>query len=245
VPPPGGPAVIGVTEVSYRNATVQNVILAARSATSGQNEFVIRVFQGGRTNEETGTLSDSSLTPDRISEELEERFPGVDMQVSLAYTQNKYGPFGFASGSPGNGDRCLYAWQRLENTERSLFSPTEGAVSIRLRLCEAGKSVTELLRTAYGFTITGSSRGFGWNPLGEPPGPSPALGATSVPLYPVAPRGTFDDVVPSPSERARPARRVSRPAAAPRRDVEPGTGAEPLPGFPTVPGPDGGTLRPE
>ena len=83
------------------------------------------------------------------------------------------------SASRGRGEQCLYAWQRIDRGERPILSYEGGSVSVRLRLCESGRTATELLRTAYGYTFVGYSRAVGWNPLGEPPPPSPALGATS------------------------------------------------------------------
>ena len=241
VPPPGGPAVVGVTETRYENGLAQNVLLATNSTVPGQNEFVVRARTDEPTDNATVAIGDQPLRPDRIGEELEERFPGVAMQPSLAYAQNKYGPFGFALGTPRTGEQCLYAWQRLDRGDRPLISYQGGSVSIRLRLCERGRSATDLLRTAYGFTFVGYSRGVGWNPLGEPPPPSPALGATSTPIYPVAPRGTFDDAFPPRAERAPVAVRRARPSVPRQAPVEepevaPPAG-EPLPGYPTVPPP--------
>ena len=241
VPPPGGPAVIGVTQTAYENGLEQNVLLATNSAVPGQNEFTVRALKDEPADNQTVVLGEERLQPERIGEELEERFPGVDMQVSLLYVQNKYGPFGFAIGQPRPGEQCLYAWQRIDRGERPILSYEGGSVSVRLRLCETGRTPTELLRTAYGYTFVGYSRAVGWNPLGEPPAPSPALGATSTPIYPAPPRGTFDDALPPRVERAERAR-----AARPARPIEPWPAPtvieappvnEPLPGYPTVPAP--------
>jgi hypothetical protein len=237
VPPPGGPSVIGVTQVTYVNAVAQTIVLSTRSSYAGSNQFVVRAFRGEPGEGETNTLSDTRLAPERIGEELEKEFPGVDMRVSLAYTQNKYGPFGFAVGSPGAGDLCLYAWQRLERFQRPLLSWEGGAVVIRLRLCESGATVTQLLRTAYGYTLALNSRKVGFNPLEEPPGPPAALGETGVPMYPTTPRGTFDDAFPPAPVVREPTRRVRVRPAAPAVREEP-AGAEPLPGYPTVPAPE-------
>jgi len=247
VPPPGGPAVVGVTETAYENGLAQNVLLATNSAVPGQNEFAIRALKDEPTDNQTVVLGEERLRPDRIGEELEERFPGVDMQVSLAYAQNKYGPFGFAVGRPRAGEQCLYAWQRIERGERPILSFEGGSVSVRLRLCESGRTATELLRTAYGYTFVGYSRAVGWNPLGEPPPPSPTLGATSAPIYPAPPRGTFDDAFPPRAERARAAPRPARPVVrrpAPA-EIEAPAASEPLPGYPTVPAPAPVPPKPE
>jgi hypothetical protein len=97
VPPSGGPPIVGVTETSFANAIVQSIVLGIRSATPGQNEFVVQAFRASPPGEaELGTLADSSLSPFALSRELEDRFPGIEMQIGQAYTQNKYGPFGYA-----------------------------------------------------------------------------------------------------------------------------------------------------
>jgi len=238
VPPPGGPAVIAVRQTAYENAIAQNITLATHAATPGQNEIVVRAFDDRPADDQPGFLQDTRLSPDVIARELEEQFPGVDMKVSLVYVQNKYGPFGFAIGEPGNGDQCLYAWQRIEKTDRSLLSYEGGVVSIRLRLCAADKTIGELLRVAYGYTFLGHSRTYGWNPLEEPPGPSADIGATSVPIYPVAP--SFSDNVtsqpPRPVGRASRIRTGIRPSPS-TPDVGEQADMEPLPGYPTVPEP--------
>jgi hypothetical protein len=237
VPSPGGPPIVGVTETSYANALVQTVVLRVRAATPGQNEFVVQAFRAGPAGEgETAVLGDTSLSPNAISRELEDRFPGIEMGIGQAYTQNKYGPFGYAIGSPGNGDRCVYAWQRIEKTSRSLLSREGGAVVIRLRLCATGKTDAELLRVFYDFTFTGQSQAYGWNPFDEPPAPPAALGATSSPIYPVVPHATDGGVEPQPHERIGPPSRTRviptvPPQAAETEDVEP------LPGYETVPKP--------
>ena len=84
VPPPGGPAVIGVTQTAYENGLEQNVLLATNSAVPGQNEFTVRALKDEPADNQTVVLGEERLQPERIGEELEERFPGVDMQVSLA-----------------------------------------------------------------------------------------------------------------------------------------------------------------
>jgi hypothetical protein len=232
VPPPAGPPIVGVVERSYANAVVQNVALATRAATPGQSEIVVRALRGGPAGEgETATLDDGRMSADAIAREMDERLPGIDMRASLAYTQNKYGPFGFATGSPGNGDLCLYAWQRIERTNGWVFERDRGVVSIRLRLCEAGRTEAELLRTAYGLTFQGSARGF--KPFDEPPGPSAYLGATGAPIYPIDMVAAVEDRPPVPERRLRSHR---PPARAPEPVIETADD-EPLPGYPTVPSP--------
>jgi len=130
------------------------------------------------------TLSLPSLAQDRIQREMEERMPGVDMQTSLVYVQNKFGPFGFATGRSSSSDLCLYAWQQIEPGEPAIFVPG-GAISVRLRLCDADASVEQLLRVMYGYTIAAYYRQESWNPYGSPPPPPAGFGQIDAPMYPL------------------------------------------------------------
>ncbi len=237
---PGGPPVIAVTQTSYTNAVVQTVILSTGGTTPGQNAFVVRAFQAGLADEnDPATLRDRGLSPYTTRRELESEFPNIEMLIGQAYTQNKYGPFGYALGRPGNGDLCFYGWQRIEKTNRSLFSREGGALSIRLRLCERGRTEAELLGVFYGFTFVGRSASPGWDPFDEPPGPSPELGATSSPIYPIGPRATYEGIAQPVREPVRARPRV-RNVPAPQRPTAGEVEVEPLPGYPTVPAPPRG-----
>lgn len=237
--PAGGPPVIAVTQTSYSNAIVQTIVLPTGGGTPGQNAFVVSAFQSGRPEEnDPAALQDRALSSYAIGRELEREFPGIEMLTGQAYTQNKYGPFGHAFGRPGNGDLCFYGWQRIERTARPLFSWSGGVISIRLRLCERNRTEADLLRVFYGFTFVGRSTRPGWDPFDEPPGPPPALGATSSPIYPIQ--------EPAADERrAQPARETARVRTrvrdAPPPEPSPATAVEvePLPGYPTVPAPPG------
>jgi hypothetical protein len=106
------------------------------------------------------------------------------MQTSLVYVQNKYGPFGFATGRSASGDVCLYAWQRIEPNEPAILVPG-GVISIRLRLCDAAATHEQLLRSMYGFTISAYYKSGSWNPYGSPPRVPEHLGEIDAPIYPL------------------------------------------------------------
>ncbi len=153
VPSPGGPSVVAVLQRTYQNGISQEIALSTASLTSGQNAFYASLLNNTASNMEIPeTLSLLPLTPDRIEREMEERIPGVAMQTSLVYVQNKFGPFGFATGRSASGDLCLYAWQQIEPDKPVILVPG-GAISVRLRLCDADASVDQLLRVMYGYTI--------------------------------------------------------------------------------------------
>ncbi|WP_201831174.1 cellulose biosynthesis protein BcsN [Microvirga zambiensis] len=236
VPPPGGPSVVAVLQRTYQDGISQEIALSTASLTTGQNAFYVSMLNNTQTNpEQAETLSLPSLSQDRLLSEMEDRIPGVEMQTSLVYVQNKFGPFGFATGRSSSGDLCLYAWQRIEPNEPAVFLPG-GAVSVRLRLCDADATVEQLLRVFYGFTIAAYYRQESWNPYGEPPPPPAQLGETNAPMYPLG-LGSDTTVV-----RRRTISGETRRAApaAPRRMIDkdtstPAITTQPLPPPPTAP----------
>jgi Cellulose biosynthesis protein BcsN len=186
VPPPGGPSIVAVLQRSYQNGLSQEIALSTASLTPGQNAFYVTLATASTPQSEIDDVLSlpSTITQDRIAGEMEERLPGIEMQTSLVYVQNKYGPFGFATGRSASGDVCLYAWQRIEPNEPAVFVPG-GVISVRLRLCDAAATQEQLLRTMYAFTISAYYMSGSWNPYGEPP-PVPAqLGQIDAPIYPL------------------------------------------------------------
>jgi hypothetical protein len=236
VPPPGGPSVVAVLQRTYQDGLSQEIALSTASLTTGQNAFYVSMLNNTQTDpEQSETLSLPSLAQDRLLSEMEERIPGVEMQTSLVYVQNKFGPFGFATGRSSGGDLCLYAWQRIEPNEPAVFLPG-GAVSVRLRLCDADATVEQLLRVFYGFTIAAYYRQESWNPYGEPPPPPAQLGETNAPMYPLG-LGSDATVVRRRTISGETRRAVP---AAPRRMIDkdsatPAISVQPLPPPPTAP----------
>jgi hypothetical protein len=250
VPPPGGPSVVAVLQQQYQNGLSQEIALSTASLTTGQNAFYVSLLNNTASNMDiSDTLSLPSLAPDRLQREMEERMPGVEMETSLVYVQNKFGPFGFATGRSSTGDLCLYAWQQIEPGEPAIFVPG-GSVSVRLRLCDADANVDQLLRVFYGYTIAAYYRQESWNPYGDPPSPPANFGEKDAPMYPL---GLGDGagnttVIRRPSLSAE-TRRVTPRAEAPRRTIDKDTAAPAIPtpavqpetappsGYPIVPPP--------
>lgn len=189
VPPPGGPSIVAVLQRNYQNGVAQEIALSTASLTPGQNAFYVSLATGSTPQSEIDdVLSLPSLAQDRLEREMDERLPGIEMQTSLVFVQNKYGPFGFATGRSASGDTCLYAWQRIEPNEPAVLVPG-GTISIRLRLCDAAATQEQLLRLMYGFTISAYYLSGSWNPYGAPP-PVPAqLGEIDAPIYPLGMNG--------------------------------------------------------
>ncbi|WP_262028764.1 cellulose biosynthesis protein BcsN [Microvirga sp. Mcv34] len=250
VPPPGGPSVVAVLQQQYQDGLSQEIALSTASLTTGQNAFYVSLLNNTAGNMEVpNSLTLPSMTPDRLQREMEERMPGVEMETSLVYVQNRFGPFGFATGRSSTGDLCLYAWQQIEPGEPAIFVPG-GAISVRLRLCDADASVDQLLRVFYGYTIAAYYRQESWNPYGDPPSPPQHLGEKDAPMYPL---GLGDSEGRATVARRRnnieSTRQVTTSVRAPRRTIDKDTiapaiqspAAPPEPavpsGYPIVPPP--------
>ena len=196
--PAGGPAIITVLERRYRDAIVRESILATNSRVYGQNFLTVTLYGPvGYETVDDNALGEDSIHPTQIAREFGWYLFGLPMRTSLIYTQNKYGPFGFATGIAPSGDRCLYAWQHVE---RPLFLKA-GAISIRLRLCNSRATEQELLSVMYNFDVVGYLPSPLWNPYGKPPRVASSLGALSAPVQPQLP-------VTTGSVEARPPKRV-------------------------------------
>ncbi|GAB5373707.1 MAG: hypothetical protein AcusKO_01690 [Acuticoccus sp.] len=235
-PPPGGPAIIAVLEQRYQNGLAQDILLENNSRAPGQNVLYVKAYGPMGRDAGSGTLGNDIPSLGEIRNELRERFPGIPMQVSGLYAQNRYGPIGYATGRSRSGSNCLYVWQRIAPEPR-LWRYETGAITWRLRLCDPNTSTRNLLLTAYGFTVTGSFRSPRWNPFGPPPEPDERIGKPGVTILPeayvdptvVAPVSFGGE--PAPTRTAR----RSRPAAQPQ------VVNAPAPGAAVVPPPDSAT----
>lgn len=245
LPQAGGPAVTAVLETRYSNATQQDVLLANAAATSGQNMLRVQIFGPVERDLASGeSIRPGYLAARDVKAEMRELFPGVRMQTSGFYVQNRYGPFGYAVGRSNAGDTCFYGWQRITSTGfAQTWIGNKGSIQVRLRLCDQDGSEQRLLQSMYGYTINASFKDGNWNPFGEPLPPDEALGRPGAPMYPVS-ASRFETVTEQVAEtppRRRPAARdrdaavaaqpVARPAAQPAR--------LPAPTGPAVPPPPG------
>lgn len=223
LPPPGSPAVVGVTERRYANAIQHDIALATSSSVPGQNLMRVQLF--GPMGSEAGDtrLVDRTLHEADLRRELRAALPSVAMQRSPLYAQNTYGPFGYAFGRAGRNDLCLYAWQRIAGTRDAAPLANMGTVQLRLRLCQSGASERGLLAMMYGYTINTSFAGTNWNPYGSPAPADPRLGQIGQPIVPTR-QGDFATMLdppptapPAPAARGPSAQTASTPAPAPEQ----------------------------
>lgn len=237
VPEVGGPAVTAVLEKRFANATEQDVLLATSAATPGQNMLRIQIFGPVEPAlASRGKLRAGYLPAKNVNAEMRELIPGVRMQTSGYYVQNKYGPFGYAVGRTSSGDTCLYGWQRITSTGfTQTWIGNKGSIQVRLRLCDQNASEQRLLQSMYGYTINASFKDRNWNPYGEPLPPDEALGRPRAPMYPVS-ASRFETVAepigaPAPKRPATRRQTASPSASTPVQ--------QPAPVGPIVPPPPG------
>jgi len=237
LPEIGGPAVTAVLETRYSNATQQDVLLATSAVTTGQNMLRIQVFGPVDTTLAGGDkLRAGYLVAKNTNAEMRELLPGVRMQTSGYYVQNKYGPFGYAVGRTTAGDTCFYGWQRITSTGfTQTWIGNKGSIQVRLRLCDQNASEARLLQAMYGYTINASFKDKNWNPYGVPLPPDEALGRPGAPTYPVSAsrfETVAEPIAEPPPERAAPRRQAT--AASTQMPLQ-----RPAPVGPLVPPPPG------
>ncbi len=235
---PSNRSIVGITQERASNAIVQTIALSTNSVRPGGNYFRVTFF--GPVNSagaSENTLSYQSLTEGRISRELRTEMAGITMVRSPYYVQNNYGPFSYATGTTSGGESCIYAWQQIRSPAHAQnFFQNRGRIDLRLRLCETGASQEKLLASMYEFTINATIATSGWNPYGEPAGPSADIGRMGSPLMAPSVKSNLSGAFPasdlhtdrlnnavSKAETAAPARRmparqpayVSQPKAEP------------------------------
>ncbi len=236
LPAPGGPAVTAVLERRFANATQQDILLSTSAHTPGQNMLRVQIF-GPVDTAAAGEsrLREGYLPLSNIGSEIRQALPGIRMQTSPYYVQNKYGPFGYAAGRSASGDTCLYGWQRISSTGvTQTWIGNKGSIQVRLRICDQNAPEQKLLDVMYGYTITSYFKTGNWNPYGEPPPPEASLGKPGQPIYPVG-VSRFETVTTPPAATQQP----RRTAHAPRQVLAEPQPTLPAPVGPTVPPPPG------
>ncbi|MFC3218571.1 cellulose biosynthesis protein BcsN [Tianweitania populi] len=193
LPPPGGPAVVAVTERTYTNGIQQDIALATNSSLPVQNGFRVRLYGPIKAVAEGQTAMPEQFQPLRnIDSEVRRVVPGMPLQRAPFYVQNRYGAFGYAVGRKGR-ETCLYGFQNIRS--RQFTWNDRGSIDIRLRLCETGATEAQLLAVMYGYTANVFVDAAGWNPYGQPAAVPEGLGSPGPDVYPTA-MGQLEPVLP-------------------------------------------------
>ena len=226
--PIGGPAMLGVVQTVYPNATKQEIALATNARSPGQNKISVIVFAGKGGDGGDAAIKDVPFTAINLTEEALAAWPGSGMAVSPYYVQNDYGPFGYAIGKPANGDTCIYAWQRIEPALKPSGAIARGAVVIRLQLCDRDRNEQSLLGVMYQLRLNA--------PLFDPWQAPSQIGRLAVPIVPQGAAGFVEVIKSAPAPVRRPAAAATAPV------VQQPVVFTPPPGAPIVPLPGGSTV---
>ncbi|MGK6314131.1 cellulose biosynthesis protein BcsN [Neorhizobium sp. DT-125] len=236
MPPPGGPAIVGVVERVRGNGVEQTVALSTSSRIPGQNYLKVHFFGPQGSTPDTPAATFRTINESDLRREIARAAPGVSMVRATTFLQNTYGPFGYASGRSQGGDTCLFAWQQIRSPSTSSGIGRDfGMIQVRLRLCDRQAPARQMLNVMYGFTIVGTFQGAAWNPYGRAAGADKRLGRTGQPIYP---EGQFSQGpiplgygISSGITRSVPARRkaVVQASPAPAQAAAPAGPRVPLP----------------
>nr|CAD6438101.1 cellulose biosynthesis protein BcsN [Rhizobium sp. Q54] len=185
LPPPGGPAIVGVVERPRRNGVEQTISLATTARVPGQNYLKIEFFGPAVSRGQSAPFR--TVHERAILREAAQAIPGVRLARRSTFLQNSYGPFAYAAGHSRLGDTCIYAWQQIRaGTASEGIGRNFGMIQVRWRLCDSHAGEQQLLSAVYNYTITGTFEGKAWNPFGEPGRADSRIGETGHPIYPMA-----------------------------------------------------------
>ena len=214
--------IIQVAERRFADGLSQDIILDGSRSAKGENhiEIAMRFQPQGETQTDNRVpLSKPSETA--IASEIETRFPDVRMETVNVLLQNHYGPYGLAAGRRGNGERCIYAWQWIDDINNPTAPATPGLasalvappqpVSLRVRLCRSGVSADQLAGLVNELVV-GGGRSRGQLPvLGQNGASGDALTAAGGGIatgqdfagYQLPATGRFEATEPEPRVRVR------------------------------------------
>jgi Cellulose biosynthesis protein BcsN len=144
--PAAAGAVVDMQQRLTGDAFTQTTIFQGDPLTPSQNVLIATVTRGGLA---------APIASEDIDSEMEDRLPGIAMNVSLFPGRDVFGVFGYALGSKGPV-ACLYAWQGMTNADTWITGRTTNffgehhALSLRIRLCRTGMTAKALLGLAQG-----------------------------------------------------------------------------------------------
>jgi hypothetical protein len=150
--PPEAGAIVRVRERHFRNGTRQDIVLAGGS--SGENVLEVSVRTSGGDNAPRGELQMGKPSQRGIAMEAQARFPNMRLQIVTRPMSNMFGPFGLAIGRGANGERCIFAWQWIDDMNNAarggqagvgaMFGGGGAPASLRLRMCRTNMTVDQM-----------------------------------------------------------------------------------------------------
>ncbi len=154
--PDGAGTVSNVRATNYPNGARQEIILTPDRGTHGENVIDVSIQTGPAGENSAGMLQIGKPSERGIRDEILARFPDVHMGIVTRPMRNQLGPFGLAIGKRGDGSRCVFAWQWVEDIRDArqgqsgfarfgaLISGNPSPASIRVRLCRTDQTVDQL-----------------------------------------------------------------------------------------------------
>lgn len=137
--PDGRDAALGLRERRQGQGVAQEIALPARGG-AGRSLLTIAVHD---------QTASPDLVPGKPSEtgiraEIAAAFPGRAFRVVVKPRQNAFGPYGLAVSAGADGQRCVYAWQWLDRSERRVHEALGGSASWRARICRRNQNLDEI-----------------------------------------------------------------------------------------------------
>ncbi|MEA2841046.1 MAG: hypothetical protein QOF41_2376 [Methylobacteriaceae bacterium] len=154
--PEAGP-ILQVRERDSSNGFHQDMVLAWAKEGHAENRIEVDVIT--KPNEK----GVGKPTQAGIRSEILSRFPGVPMKIVLQPKQNGLGTFGLAVGVRGDGARCIFAWQWVDdlrdaNGSRSGFSKMmakSAPASVRVAMCRRDVTLDALASQVESLSLSG------------------------------------------------------------------------------------------
>lgn len=157
LPPEAGSVVSVVERRTGDDGLVQTITLAGDPGSRGDDRIEVT------RREASGTGTRSRVDVETIEAEMAEALPGVAMTVSPRVVTTPTGPVGVATGSPGDGTHCLYAWSNARAPARAtptasflglqVASVSSDEMTVRVRLCRRGLGPDRLIALAEGLRL--------------------------------------------------------------------------------------------
>lgn len=214
--------VLRVREQHFRNGTRQEIVLAG--ASGGENVLEVSVRTSGGDEAPHGMLQMGKPSQRGIAIETAARFRGVPMMVVTRPMSNTFGPFGLAVGRRENGERCVFAWQWIDDIRGESgglggFMSGAAPASVRLRMCRNNMTLDEIAALMEGLRRgdrAGIERLVRMDRRGLDDRGATIAAAAAAPQGFVAPMAvTLESAVPKPAPVVVP-QAVAQPAPPPR-----------------------------
>ena len=244
-------AVTRIRERHFANGSRQDIVMGWDAYSKAENILEVSIETAPARIGGFDILQIGKPSERGIRTEILARFPKTPMNIVTKPMQNAFGTFGLAIGKQANGNRCIFAWQWIDDIRSvgqnrsgfsklgSLVSGRAAPASVRVRLCRDNMTVDQLasymealhLGEPGALTRILTLDRKSLEPTTSPVSTLPA-GRDSglVSAAPVASAGTLESALAGGAPRptavartssARPARRVARRARSKQEDASP------------------------